>query len=118
MKGVIHELLEGGGRIGETKEHYGWFEESLMSNESSFPLVPIFDLDIVISPTDVKFGEDLCPLEFIDEVGNEWKGVCVTDCVFVNISVVLTGVEATILLFNKEERRCLWGIGGADLASP
>ena len=37
--------------------------------------------------------------------------------VFVNIAVVLTGAEATILLFDKEERRCLWGIGGVDFAS-
>ena len=61
-KGVIYELLEGGRGIGETKEHYSWFEESLMGDESSFPLMPILDSDIVIFPTDVKFGEDLCPL--------------------------------------------------------
>ena len=86
-----------------------------MSDESGFPLVSILDSDIVVSPLDVKFGEDFCPLEFINEVGNEWKGVCITDCVFVNIAVILTRAEVTILLFSKEEGRCLWGIGGVDL---
>ena len=88
-----------------------------MDDESGFPLMSILDSDIVVSPSDIKFGEDFHSLEFIDEVGDEWKEVCVMDCVFINIVVVLTGAEATILLFNKEERRCLWGIGGADFAS-
>ena len=80
-------------------------------------MISVLDSDIVISLSDIKFGEDLHPLEFIDEVGNEWKGVCVTDCVFVNIAVILTRAEATVLLFNEAEGRCLWGIEGADLAS-
>ena len=81
-----------------------------MGNESSHPLVPIFNMDIVISPMDVELGENLCPLEFINEVRDEWEGVCIMDCVFVNIVIVLTGAETTVLLFNKEERGCLWGI--------
>ena len=115
MKEVIHESLEGGRGIGKMEEHYSWFEESFMSDESSIPLVSILNSDIVVSPLNVKFGEDFCPLEFINEVGNEWKGVCIMDCVFVNIAVILTRAEVTILLFNKEEGRCLWGIGGVDL---
>ena len=107
VKGVVHESLEGGGGVGEAEEYYSWFKEFLMGNESSFPLMSILDSDIVISPMDIKFDEDLCPLEFINEVRNEWKGVCITDCMFVNIVVILTGMEATILLLNKEERRCL-----------
>ena len=104
MKGVIHELLKDGKGIGKAKEHYGWFEESFMGNESSLPLVPIFDMDIVISPMNVELGENLCPLEFINKVGDEWEGVCIMDCVFINIAIVLTGAETTVLLFNKEER--------------
>ena len=116
-KGVIHELLEGGRGVGKTEEHYSWFEESLMSDESGFPLVSVFDLDIVISPPNVKFGEYLRPLEFINEIGNKWEEIGVADCMLVDVLVVLTGVKATILFLDKEERRRLWGIGGADLAS-
>ena len=60
-KGVIHELSEGGRGIDEAEEHYSWFEESFMSHKSSFPLISVLDLNIVISPLDIKFGEDLCP---------------------------------------------------------
>ena len=74
VKGIIHESLEGGRGIDETKEHHGWFKESFMSDESGFPLMSILDSDIVVSPLDVKFGEDFHSLEFINEVSNEWKG--------------------------------------------
>ena len=39
------------------------------------------------------------------------------DSVFVNVAVVLARVEATIFLLDEEEGRCLWGVGGVDLAS-
>ena len=117
MEGVIYKVLEGGRGVGETEEDYSWFEEPFMSDERSFPLMSIFDSDIVIPPSDVKLSEYLCPLEFIDEIRNKWEGVCIMDCVFVDVSIVLTGVEATILFLDKEERGCLQGIGGADLAS-
>ena len=115
-KGVIHEVLESGGGIGETKEHYGWFEESFMCDKGSFPLMPVFDLDIIVSPLNVKLGEDFHPLEFIDKVGNKGKRVCITDSVFINVAIVLAGSKATILLLDEEDRGCLWGVGGTDFA--
>ena len=116
MKGVIHEVLESGRGIGETKEHHGWFIEFLMCDKGSFPLMPIFDSDIIVSPSNIKLGEDFRPLEFIDKVGNEGKRVCITDSVFINIAIVLAGSKATVLLFDKEERGCLWGVRGVDFA--
>ena len=59
-----------GGGVGHAKEHDSRFIESPVGNEGSFPLVTIFDLDIVISPLYVKLGEDLGIFEFVDEVGD------------------------------------------------
>ena len=87
-----------------------------MGDEGGFSLMPIFDLDIIVSSLDVKFGEDFRSLEFIDEVGNERERVCITDSVFVNIAIVLAGLKATVLLFDEEERGCLWRVRGADFA--
>ena len=116
VKGVIHEVLESGRGIGETKEHHSGLEESFMSNEGSFPLMSIFDLDIVVSPSDIELGEDFCPLEFINEVRNERKRVCITDSVFIDVAIVLTGSEATVLLFDDEERGCLWRVRGVNFS--
>ena len=35
---------------------------------------------------------------------------------FVDISIVLARVESTILLFDEEERGCLWQVGRANLS--
>ena len=52
-KDVIHECLECGGGIAESEEHDGGFEESNRGNESSFPLVLLLDVNVVISPMNV-----------------------------------------------------------------
>ena len=116
-KGIIHEVLEDGRGISKTEEHHSWFEKSLMDNKDGFPLMSVLDLDIIVSPLDIKFGEDFRPLEFIDEIRNEWKGVCVTDSVFINVAVVLARAKAIIFLLDKKEGECLWGVEGADFAS-
>ena len=56
-EGVIHESLECGWRVAETKEHDHWLEESFVCDEGHFPLVSIFDTNIVIPPMNVEFGE-------------------------------------------------------------
>ena len=41
----------------ETEEHDCGFEESLVCDESHFSLVTILDMNIVILPSNIKFGE-------------------------------------------------------------
>ena len=114
-EGVVHEPLEGCGGVGESEEHHGRFEESLMGDEGGFPLVSVFDSYIVISPPNIEFGEDLSVSQFIYEVRDERKGVGVADGVFIDVAVVLARAESSILLFDEEERRGLGGVGRADL---
>ena len=109
-------MLEGGGGISETEEHHCRLKESFVDNEGGFPLMPVFDSDIIVSPSDIKLGEEFRPLEFIDEVRDERERVCVMDGMFIDIAIVLTGSEAAIFLFNEEERRRLWGVKGANFA--
>ena len=56
---VVHETLEGGGRVGKPEEHHGRFEKSFMGDKGCFPLVTVFDLHVVIPPPNVELGEDL-----------------------------------------------------------
>ena len=60
--------MEGGGGVTQAKEHYGGFEQSFVGNEGSFPLVSISDADVVVAPSDVKFGEDFGVFYLIDEI--------------------------------------------------
>ena len=44
------------------------FEQSFVGNKGCFPLVSISDTDVVVSPSDVKFGEDLGIFYLINEI--------------------------------------------------
>ena len=63
-----------------------------MSDECSLPLVSIFDMNIIITPSDIKLCEDFCPLEFVDKIRNEGKRVGVVGGMFIDVSIVLAGM--------------------------
>jgi hypothetical protein len=114
MEGVIHESLKTGGGVIHAEEHDHRFEEAFMSDEGAFPLISILDANIVITPSNVKLGEDLSSFEFINEVQDEGKRVGVTGGMGIEISVVLARAEFAILLFHEEERGGLRGFGGSN----
>ena len=116
-EGVIHELLECGRGVIKSKEHNGRFKKSFVHDEGSFPLVAILDVDIIISPTNIKFSEVASVFQLVHEVGDERERVGIMSGMFIEISVILAGVEFAILLFNKEERGCLGGIRRSNLSS-
>ena len=70
-KDMVHESLEGGGSIAESKEHDGGFKESHGGNESSFPLIFLLDANVIISPMNVELGEQGGFLHIINEFQNE-----------------------------------------------
>ena len=63
---VGHELLKSRGGVGHSEEHDSGFINSTVGDEGCFPLVPFLDTNIVVSPSYVKLGEDLCIFEFVD----------------------------------------------------
>ena len=42
-----------------------------MGDEGCFPLVAIFDMDIIVTPTNIKFSEVTNILQLVNEVGDE-----------------------------------------------
>ena len=57
LERVVHESLECSWGVGKPKEHNSWFKESFVGNESSFPLVAVFDMDVVVAPSDIELSE-------------------------------------------------------------
>ncbi len=68
---IVHHPLEGGGWVGESEEHDSGFEQSSVHVEGSFFLVAFFDLDVVVSPTNVKLREELCTTKLVNEFGDQ-----------------------------------------------
>jgi hypothetical protein len=50
--------LECGRRVAESEEHDCGFVEPERCFEGGFPFVSFLDPDVVVSPSDVEFGED------------------------------------------------------------
>ena len=88
-----------------------------MGDEGRLPLVAIFDMDIVIPPSNVELSEVTSIFQLVNEVGNEGKGIGVVGGVFVEVLVILARMKFSILLFNKEERGCLRRVRRADLSN-
>ena len=109
--------MECGGGVTKAEEHDGGFEESFVGDEGGLPLVAILYANIVVSPMNIKLGEVVSVFQLVHKVGDKRKGVCIASGVFVEVAVVLAGVEFTVLLLDKEEGGRLGGIGRANLPS-
>ena len=116
-EGVIHEPLECGRGVGKPEEHHRRFKEAFMRDEGGLPLVAIFDVNVVVPPADVKLSKQCGIFEFVNEVRDEGEWVGIVGGMFVQVSVVLTGAETTVFLFNEKEWRCLGGIRRTDLSA-
>ena len=55
---MIHEGLECQRSIAETEKHDCGFIETEGSNECGLSLIFFMDVNIVISPSDIEFGEE------------------------------------------------------------
>ena len=117
LEGVIHEALECSRGVAKAKEHDSGFKGSFVGDEGSLPLVTIFDADIVVPPMNIKLGEVASVFQLVHEVRDEREGVGVAGGVFIEVAVVLAGVEFTVFLLDKEERGCLEEVGRTDLSS-
>ena len=109
-KDVIHKCLECGGSIAESKEHDSGFKKSHGGNESGFPLILLSDANVVISPMNVKLGEEGGLLHVIDEFWDKGEWIGILDSVGVQIVVVLAWAKGSVLLWYEKEGGGLEGL--------
>ena len=100
----------------EPEEHDKGFEESFGGEEGSLPLIPFFDVDIVVPPLDVEFGEKGTPCQSINHLWDEGGDIAVPQHLLVQWSVVLDQVQFTVLLFDKEKVGCIGAFRFSDCA--
>ena len=88
---VVHEGLEGGGGVAEPKEHDSGFKESHGGDESGLPLIFFSDVNVVVSPTNVKFGEQGGFFHVVNELRDQGERIGISDSVGVQVAVILAG---------------------------
>ena len=87
-----------------------------MGNEGCLPLVAVLDLHVVVSPANIKLGENFGISQLIHKVGDEGERVGVMNGVFIDIMVVLAGAESSILFFDEKERGGLGRVGRTNFS--
>src|SRR6266702_242518 len=86
---VVHHGLKRRGRVGESKVHDRRFKESVSGFKRCFPLVSLLDAYIVVSPSYIKFGVDVCVTQVANEVCNERERVLIANREGVDFPIVL-----------------------------
>ena len=89
-KNVVHERLKSRRGVAEPKKHYGGFKKTERGDERCFPLIFLSDVDIVITPSNIEFGEQCGVLHVIDQLRDEGKRISVANSMGVEISIILT----------------------------
>ena len=91
FENVVHHCLEGSQAVGEAKEHDQGFKEASIHPEGGLPLVLLFDLYIVISPSYIQLCDALGfgVRDLVDDIQDEgkWVGILYHHCV--KLSVIL-----------------------------
>ena len=100
---MVHEGLEGGRSIAESKEHDSGFKKSHGGDEGGFPLIFFSDANVVVSPTNVEFGKQGGFLHIINEFRDEGEWIGISDSVGVQVAVILTWMKGSVLLQHIEE---------------
>ena len=54
-------------------------------------MISVFDVYVVVAPSDTQFGEILGSFQLVDEFRDEGEGIGILDGSFIEFSVILTG---------------------------
>ena len=73
-----------------------------MADKGGFPFISFLDAYVVVPPPEIYFHEVLRALEFVNKMRDERKRVIISNCVLIQVVVVLHHPFATVLLWNKE----------------
>jgi len=102
---MIHEALESGRSITQTKGHDQKFIVVRMSSKGSLRNVCLFHTDLVVARTKIKFSKELGATQFIQEVINDRNGKFVFNGEFVESAEIMTHAPRAFFLLDHEHRR-------------
>jgi hypothetical protein len=105
MEDMIHEALESGGSITQTKGHDQKLIVALMISKGSLMNVYLFHMDLVVARMKINFSKELGTTQFIQEVVNEKNGKFVFNGDFVEGVEMRTHVPRNFFLHDHDHGR-------------
>jgi hypothetical protein len=104
LEDVVYHHLEGGQGVGKAEVHHQQLKEPPVSMEHSLPFVTFPDPDIVETPLDIEFREELSSLQMVYKIVDQRVWVPILHGHHVKCLVVLDEPEGTVLLLNEEDQ--------------
>ncbi len=89
MEDVIHHRLKGARRICQAEEHDQRLEQAVFCLKYSLFLIASFNSDVIVSPADIKFREDVSILHLTYEVWYERQWIAIANGMFVQLAIIL-----------------------------
>jgi hypothetical protein len=105
MEDMIHEDLESGGSITQTKGHDQKLIVALMISKGSLRNVCLFHTDLVVARMKIKFSKELDATQFIQEVINDKNGKFFFNGEFVEGTEIKTHAPRGFFLHDHDHRR-------------
>jgi len=89
FKNCVHHHLECGWGICQSEEHHCRFEEAFVGNKGCFPFISPSNANIVIPPSYIELSKERSSLGLVDELGNQWQWIGISDHPLIESSIVL-----------------------------
>lgn len=94
----IHETLESGGSIAESKRHNPYLIMVFVGVERNLRNVNLFHAYLAVAWSKIQFREEDGTMEFIEEIINDWDGKLIFDSQFIDDTEIKTHMPITFLL--------------------
>ena len=115
-EGLVHEVHEGGGSVGQAEGEHEEFEVTVAGAEGGLGNVVGVDADLVVAGAEVNLGEVLGTLKAVEEFVDARQRVAVLDGDVVERAVVDAHARGAVLLLDEQDRSAEGRLGGLDEA--
>jgi hypothetical protein len=116
-EGLVHEVHEGGGGVGQTEGKYEELVVTVAGTEGSLRHVLVCDADLVVSGAKVDLAEDSGSLQAVEQFVNPGEGIAVLDGDVVESTIINTHTHGAVFLLHEQDGSTERRLGRSDEAS-
>src|SRR6202012_26820 len=114
VKGVVHEVLEGGGSVSEAEMHDEELIGAVATSKGGLPFVAVGDANQIEAGLEIDLRKQLRSGEAIEEFVDPGKGVPILAGNLVNTAIIDAEAKRTVLLLREDDRSASGRLRGAD----
>ena len=111
---LVHEALEGGGRVRETERHHFEAIKPVRRAKRGLVATVLVDFNLPITTGEIECAESCAACECIHAILDTRKRIAVEARDLVQLAVVDTKSNGAVLLLHEHNRECPWTVALLD----